>query len=92
MTRTVVRWAKAFGHFWWDFLVGDTPELFGAMLVLVGIAFALRHDRIADVVTLPLLAAAALTASAWRGRVRAQNRSETSKPPTAESSLDRQEP
>lgn len=67
----VVRQAlRAFGHFWWDFLVGDTPELFVAMLALVGIAFALRHDRVAAVVLLPVLAAAALVASAWRGRVR----------------------
>ena len=70
MTATVVRLAKAFGHFWWDFLVGDAPELFVAMLVLVGLAFALRHDRAADVVALPLFAAAALVASAWRRRVR----------------------
>ncbi len=81
MTAAVVRWAKAFGHFWWDFLVGDTPELFAAMLVLVAIAFALRHDRVADVVALPLLAAAALAASAWRGRVRPQARSRAAQDP-----------
>jgi hypothetical protein len=74
VTETLVRWTKAFGHFWWDFLVGDTPELFVAMLVLVGVAFALRHDRVAAVVILPLLAIVALFASAWRGRVRTQKR------------------
>jgi hypothetical protein len=74
VTGTLARWVKAFGHFWWDFLVGDTPELFVAMLVLVGIAFALRHDRVAAVVTLPLLAIVALLASAWRGRVRTRKR------------------
>lgn len=66
----VARAARSFGHFWWDFLVGDTPELFVAMLVLVGLAFALRHERIAAVVLLPLLAAGAVVASAWRGRSR----------------------
>ncbi len=70
MTETLARWVKAFGHFWWDFLVGDTPELFVAMLVLVGIAFGLRHDRVAAIVLLPLLAIVALLGSAWRGRVR----------------------
>ena len=70
MTAAVVRLAKAFGHFWWDFLVGDAPELFAATLVLVGLAFALRHVRVAAVVSLPLLAAADLAASAWRRRVR----------------------
>jgi hypothetical protein len=72
VTGALARWVKAFGHFWWDFLVGDTPELFVAMLVLVGVAFALRHDRIAAVVTLPLLAILALVGSAWRGRTRAR--------------------
>jgi hypothetical protein len=73
--RTVTKGLRAFGHFWWDFLVGDTPELFVAMLALVGIAFALRHERVAAVVVLPLLAAAVLVASAWRGRVRLRARS-----------------
>jgi hypothetical protein len=73
--EAVGRALRAFGHFWWDFLVGDTPELFVAMLVLVGVAFALRHERAAAVVLLPVLAAAALVGSAWRGRVRARGRS-----------------
>lgn len=75
MTAAVERALRAFGRFWWDFLVGDTPELFVAMLVLVGLAFALRHDRIADIVVLPLLAILALVGSAWRGRVRGTSRS-----------------
>lgn len=74
MTEAVGRAVRAFGHFWWDFLVGDTPELFVAMLVLVGLAFALRHDHVADVVLLPVLAAIALVGSAWRGRRRPSRR------------------
>lgn len=74
MTAAVVRGMRAFGHFWWDFLVGDTPELFIAMLVLVGLAFALRRDRTADIIVLPLLAIVALVGSAWRGRVRGTSR------------------
>lgn len=70
MRHAVVRAMKAFGHFWWDFLVGDTPELFVAMLAVVGIAFALRHERMAAVVALPVLAAFVLLASSWRGRTR----------------------
>lgn len=72
MTKSLARWVKAFGHFWWGFLVGDTPELFVVMLVLVGVAFALRHDQVAAVVLLPLLAILALLGSAWRGRVRSR--------------------
>jgi hypothetical protein len=70
----VVRGTKAFGHFWWNFLVGDTPELFVSVLVLVVLAFALRRDRTAGIVVLPLLAIVALVASAWRGRVRGTSR------------------
>ena len=74
MSRTAARWARTFGHFWWDFLVGDTPELFVAVVVLVVVAYLLRHDRVADVVTLPALAISALLGSAWRGRSRVGKR------------------
>lgn len=68
----VKRAVVAFGRFWWDFLVGDTPELFVAMLVVVGLAFALRHDRIAAIVVVPLVTIAMLLASTYRGRSRAR--------------------
>lgn len=68
MTAAVGRALRAFGRFWYDFLVGDTPELFVAMLALVGLAFGLRHERAAAIVVLPVLAAAFLLASAYRGR------------------------
>lgn len=68
--EAVGRALGAFGRFWWDFLVGDTPELFVAMLVLVGTAFGLRHERMAAVIVLPVLAVVFLVTSAWRGRVR----------------------
>jgi hypothetical protein len=70
----VRRGVAAFFRFWWDFLVGDTPELFVAMLVLVGVAFGLRHERVAAIVLLPLLAIVFLMASTWRGRVRTRRR------------------
>ncbi|MGH9087947.1 MAG: hypothetical protein ACRDYZ_07520 [Acidimicrobiales bacterium] len=70
MIATVRRGLLSFGRFWVDFLVGDTPELFVAMLVLVGLAFALRHHRTAAVVTLPTFAAVAVLASAFHGRRR----------------------
>ena len=60
----------AFGHFWWDFLIGDTPEILIASLVIVGAALTLRHHHWAAVIVLPLLAVSTLLASAWRGRTR----------------------
>ncbi len=32
----MARLVKGFGRFWWDFLVGDTPELFVAALMIIG--------------------------------------------------------
>ncbi|MCU1490258.1 MAG: hypothetical protein JWM85_1663 [Acidimicrobiaceae bacterium] len=60
----------AFGRFWWDFLIGDTPELFVGALVVIGVAFALRHERAAAVVTVPLLIVLVLGLSTYRGRLR----------------------
>jgi hypothetical protein len=62
------RGARAFASFWWDFLVGDTPELFFATLVIVGTALLLRHHRDAAIVVLPVMAVAFLLFSALRGR------------------------
>jgi hypothetical protein len=38
-----MRYLRAFADFWYDFLVGDRPELFvGPIVVLVGLWAALR--------------------------------------------------
>jgi hypothetical protein len=37
----LARWLKAFGAFWWDFLVGDTPELLGGVLVIIALVAVL---------------------------------------------------
>jgi hypothetical protein len=64
-------WLGAFGHFWWDFLIGDTPELFvGAVLALVAVAL-LAHNGVTRAVTvgsLPVLVTALLVASVRRAR------------------------
>jgi hypothetical protein len=61
---------RAFGHFWWDFLVGDTPELALATGIIVGVAFLLAGTRWLGALVLPLLAAGFLLASTLRGRRR----------------------
>ena len=68
MSSALGRALRAFGHFWWDFLIGDTPELALAVGVLVALAFALAHQRVVAAVLLPLLATAFLLASTLRGR------------------------
>ncbi|MBO0714593.1 MAG: hypothetical protein J2P59_07535 [Acidimicrobiales bacterium] len=70
MIGTVTRAVSAFGRFWWDFLIGDTPELFVATLVVIGVAFGLRHERWVAVAVVPALAVGFLLASAYRGRRR----------------------
>jgi hypothetical protein len=68
----VIRALRAFGHFWWDFLVGDTPELALATAAIVGLAFLLAGGtRLVGAIVLPLVAAAFLFVSTYRGRRRA---------------------
>ena len=66
-----IRLLRSFAMFWWDFLVGDTPEIFVAALVIIG-AVALvsdaGHFNTAAVVALPLLAVGALAVTIRRAQ------------------------
>lgn len=68
-----LRVVRGFARFWWDLLVGDTPELFVAVLLIIGVvalASLTGHDNMLAVILLPTLSVAALGASvhrAWRG-------------------------
>jgi hypothetical protein len=66
----IARGLRAFGAFWLDFLIGDTPEIFIGVLVIVGGALLLRHDRVAGLTAVIVLAVVVLVASAARGRKR----------------------
>jgi hypothetical protein len=62
-----------FGRFWWDFLVGDTPEITVVVLLIIGVV-ALARDAahlngLADV-ALPVLVVVGLTLSVARARRR----------------------
>jgi len=63
-----VRLLKGFAMFWWDFLVGDTPELFVSSLVIIGVIAGLRGagDNTAAVIALPVLSVCALSISLKR--------------------------
>jgi hypothetical protein len=67
----VRRGIVAFGHFWLDFLIGDTPELALATGVIIAVAFLLAGSRWAGAIILPLLATLFLFLSVLRGRRRA---------------------
>jgi hypothetical protein len=71
----VARAARWLGHFLWDFVVGDTPELALATGAIVAVAFLLGGTEWLGAILLPLLAAALLLGSTWRGRKRAPSRS-----------------
>ena len=70
MTAAIGKALRAFGHFWWDFLIGDTPELALATGVIVALAFLIDGERVVGVILLPLVAAGFLLLSALRGRRR----------------------
>jgi hypothetical protein len=65
-----MKYLKAFGRFWWEFLIGDTPEIALGGLVVLGLAFALDDARIAATIVLPIAVAALLVGSVLRGRTR----------------------
>ena len=70
------RLVKGFGQFWWDFLIGDTPELFVAALVTIGVVAVLSHLwhwNGAAALALPVLATSALVLSIRRA-VRGERR------------------
>ncbi len=72
------RGVVAFGRFWWEFLVGDTPELLVGSLVAIGIAALLVHNigiRAVVVGALPVLVVAILALSTLWARVRARSAS-----------------
>jgi hypothetical protein len=75
--KLITRFGRAFGLFWWDFLVGDTPELFVATLLIVGVALLIGHQHVADYAVLPVVAILFLLASTYRGRRRAAAGGET---------------
>ena len=62
-------WLAAFGRFWWEFLVGDTPELFVGALAVVGVTALLctvPAARTVAAVVLPVLVAGLLALSVAR--------------------------
>jgi glucose dehydrogenase len=62
------RAARSFGDFWWDFLIGDTPEIVVAVVVIIVAALLLRHHHAAALIVLPTLVMATLVTSVLRAR------------------------
>ncbi len=65
---------SAFGRFWWEFLIGDTPGLFvGAAAVIGVVALICVHPgaRTLAAYLMPVLVALVLGLSVWRASRRA---------------------
>ncbi len=65
------RWLLAFGRFWWDFLVGDTPELLIGVLVILGVVALLVKGASLNAVAVaafPVMVAVLLGVSVYRAR------------------------
>ena len=65
----LVRLVKGFARFWWDFLVGDTPEIFLAVLAIIGVIALVSesgHFNATAVAVLPVLAVFTLATSLLR--------------------------
>ena len=66
---TARRWLAAFGHFWWEFLIGDTPELFVGAVAVIGIlALLCTHTGLRTLAAYlaPVLVSLLLVASVWK--------------------------
>jgi hypothetical protein len=67
----VLRLLIGFARFWWDFLIGDTPELFVAALTIIGVIALLSEVaglNVAAIVSLPLLVIVSLGLSLYRAQ------------------------
>lgn len=62
------RGAKSFYLFWKDFLVGDCPEIAAGVVVILGIAFAVRTSAVAAALIVPGAVVLLLAVSIWHGR------------------------
>jgi len=63
MKTVLLKLLKGFGKFWWDFLVGDTPELFVSTIAIIVVTVLLGrglHNSHVATVVLPVLVVASL--------------------------------
>jgi hypothetical protein len=57
---------KAFGRFWWDFVIGDDWRIAAGLVVAVGVSTLLVHQSIAAWWLLPVAVVALLARSVFR--------------------------
>jgi hypothetical protein len=72
MIRTTLRWLRAFGAFWWDFVVGDDWLLAVGVVLGLGAVAGLAHAGVPAWWAAPVFALAVLAGSLVRARARAR--------------------
>ena len=65
-----MRYLSWFGRFWWEFLVGETPEVTLGIAAVIGLAAGLSHLGRSAVAAVPLGVVAVLVLSVRRARGR----------------------
>ena len=61
-----MRHLRAFGRFWWGFIVGDDWRVAFGVVIGVGLTWALTHHGVDAWWLLPLAIALLLAGSLWR--------------------------
>ena len=61
-----MKYVKAFGRFWWDFIVGDDWTVAAGVAVALGLVAILTHNGVNAWWLLPLAVALLTGVSVWR--------------------------
>ncbi|MGN6430339.1 MAG: hypothetical protein ACTHNB_06335 [Gaiellaceae bacterium] len=61
-----MKYLRAFGLFWWDFIVGDDWRVAAGLALALGLTALLTHNGVNAWWLLPLATGALLAGSVWR--------------------------
>ncbi|HYX75884.1 MAG TPA: hypothetical protein VE757_01795 [Gaiellaceae bacterium] len=61
-----MKYLRAFGRFWWDFIVGDDWRVAAGVAVALGLTALLAHNGVNAWWLLPLAVGALLAGSVWQ--------------------------